>query len=278
MAAAQDLATAAQKPIDTPQQLQVILDGIMAKRRAEGLISLEVRASPTTGHFSVLAEASPQAKIGEVLNHVGAPADPNQAIKIALDALSTQTHCFAEFGPAGDTAARSVHYQNDPGALHAEQVFLNDLDSQLAAFPPGVIVPVRIKLNRLPCKDCAPALNGTASSKSARMSLRISATSIYGGSKLTNWLVEDGEATVRPDKYIKAKKAEIEKLVTNPNVVIDVWDIWSVISESLLTDARLAGLDPELVRKNLAGSGQLQGYLQSVRSGIGASLAGTRSR
>ena len=277
-AAAQDLATAAQKPIDTPQQLQVILDGIMAKRRAEGLISLEVRASPTTGHFSVLAEASPQAKIGEVLNHAGAPADPNQAIKIALDALSTQTHCFAEFGPAGDTAARSVHYQNDPGALHAEQVFLNDLDSQLAAFPPGVIVPVRIKLNRLPCKDCAPALNGTASSKSARMSLRISATSIYGGSKLTNWLVEDGEATVRPDKYIKAKKAEIEKLVTNTNVVIDVWDIWSVISESLMTDARLAGLDPELVRKNLAGSGQLQGYLQSVRSGIGARLAGTRSR
>ena len=275
-AARADLQTAASSPINTKEAMQGILDQIMAKRRPEGLKSLQIKPATALGHFTVLAEASPIDPIGEVVNRPNAPAAPETAIQMALDAVSGQTHCFAEF-TAGEMS-NAVHYQNDPGGLHAEQKFINDLNTQLGAFPAGAMVAVRIKLNRLPCPVCAPALNGTASAKSNRMTLQVSATAIYGGTRSSAWLIEDSQVKMKPDKYIKAKEDEILRLMNNPSVTVDVWNIWEIIRGAVASDARLADLDPELVERNLRASSQLHGYLEHVKNNIGPSFAGMRSR
>jgi hypothetical protein len=273
--ARQDLATAAANPITTKEAMQEILDQIMERRRPEGLKSLEIKRANDLGHFTVFAEASPSDPIGDVLNHF-VEAAPDSVIEMALDAVSGETHCFAEFSDGESTEL--VHYQNDPGGLHAEQKFINDLDVQLASFPTDAMVDVRIKLNRLPCRVCAPALDWTASKKSKRMALRISVTAIYGGTRLTAWLIEGDRVRMKPDKYIKAKEDQILRLMNNPAVTVDVWDIWEVISDDLEDDERLFGLDPGLVKRNLRASDQLRGYLEYVKKNVGPTLAGMRSQ
>ena len=275
-AAAADLAAETKVAIDDPAQVQALLDRIMEKHRPNGLKSLEVRLTAGT-HFTVFAEASPADPIGEVLSRP-VPADTSNAdsIEMALDAVSPETHLFAEFGEAGGVGETTQHYRNDPGGLHAESNFLNDLNQHLAGYPPGVVVPVRIKLNRLPCEQCATALTATAQQQAKRMSLQVSATGVYGGRRPASWLVEGNRTQVRMDPYIKAKADTIRNLMAVAKV--DVWDIWSVIQQAVLSDARLAGLDADLVERNLRAAPALAAYLQHVVASTNKSFVGIKSR
>ena len=274
-AAQQDLQAAAANPITTKEAMQQILDQIMERRGPEGLKSLEIKPAAAIGHFTVLAEASPSDPIGEVLNGFNADVAPETAIEMALDRVSLETHCFAEFTAAGTT--HKVHYQNDPGGWHAEWKFIDDLDTQLSQFPENTVVAVRIKINRLPCPVCAPALNQTATAKASRMTLQISATAIYAGTRSTAWLIEGNLVEMRPDKYIKAKEDEILRLMNNPAITVDVWDIWETISAAVKADVLRADLDWGLVKQNLEASEQLRSYLEHVKKNVGPSYAGMSS-
>ncbi|MFF5287939.1 eCIS core domain-containing protein [Paractinoplanes globisporus] len=276
-AAAQDLAAETkQQAIDDPVQVQAILDRIMEKHRPQGLKSLEVRLTAGS-HFTVFAEASPADPIGEILNRpVPAGTTNEDSIEMALDAVSPETHLYAEFGEAGGVAETTQHYQNDPGGLHAEDNFMNDLERHLSLYPDGAVVPVRIKMNRLPCERCATGLAAIAQQRAKRMQLRVSSTGVYGGRRPTSWLIEGNRTQVRLDPYVKAKADTIRNLMAVATV--DVWDIWSTIQAAVATDARLAGLDPDLVERNLRAAPALEGYLRHVIASTGKSFAGLRSR
>lgn len=265
-AAQADLKAAITGPITSDQEIKTILSGIMNKHRAQGLKSLELKPIGKTGRFTVLAEASPADPIGEIVAHPGAPALPEEAIEIALDARSGETHVFVEYGAIGTLPQENRHYQNSPKQLHAESHFIADLGAALARYPAGTTIPVRLKINRTPCPDCANYLAqaAKASYNQRRIDLTVSASSIYGG-KNKNFIKDaSGKWQLRLTPAARTKAEDLAVLKA-AGVKLEAWDIWDVIKSAMISgDSRLADLDPALVDENARQSKQLEAFLKTV--------------
>lgn len=210
-----------------------------------------------------LSDAQVGGSLEDILKQLSVPPLPE--LVLALDYLSPQTHAFVTYPKDGG------HYTNVAGR-HAEWNFDADIRANLLKkidgrkYRKGSVVPVTLRMNRTPCNDCSAVLDALRNATIAerRISLTVMSSSAYGGQKWESWLMEHpGEARV-PKPILRSGLEKLASLKAR-GTRLGVWDIWSQIGRAVLAgDPRLAGLNPELLRRNADAARILEGTLKEV--------------
>jgi hypothetical protein len=200
----------------------------------------------------------------EILRQLSDP--PLQNLVIALDYLSPETHAFVTYPKGVKT------YTNKNGA-HAEWQFDRDVRANLLKnsdgrkYKKGSVIPLTMRINRTPCDNCMLVLDHlkSASIQGRRIELTILSTSAYGGTRWENWLAQHPGDPRIPVPILKSSLENLASLQAR-GVKLGVWDIWAEIGEAVIKgDERLAGLDPNVLKRNKAAAGILSGVLAEAK-------------
>jgi hypothetical protein len=248
-------------------EVTAALSAIHARFRVDGLKSLEVVGDKgNLGQLTVVAEASPGDPVGTLLNTMEAAS--LSEVYLELDVYSPVTHAIAVFPD------KTKHYQNDPGALHAEIKFIKDLEgTALKDYEFGERVPITLNINRTPCPDCATALSASARTgfRGRKIDLTVNATNIYGTTVTQTRPTEQGSERIR----VPVPRTSLEALgrMKHAGIKLGTWDIWTAIRDAVVAnDPRAANLDRDIIEDNIARASALQGYISGVQEWHGAKV------
>jgi hypothetical protein len=133
-------------------------------------------------------------------------------------------------------------------------------------------VPITLKINRTPCDKCSMVLKAIQQSRISgrRVQLTVLVASLYGGTRREWKPREDG-----PDEPISVpmSRSSLRALADlrsppdrrTPPVKLGIWDIWDQIGAAMMSDDKLKGIDPDLVKQNQAQRRVLKNWLAGVQ-------------